>query len=119
MQPFQNALRVRSEFRGVILHKLDRREDLAVARGLKEAHVLRIGFHHVKQIEKHVERMREFARYIYAHVYAVMLGDKRVLLNAAFIKSLKLREVKFNPDAMRSDYEKYGKLIKDIGIKLD
>jgi hypothetical protein len=60
-----------------------------------------------EQIEKHVERMREFARYIYAHVYAVMLGDKRVLLNEAFIKSLKLREVKFDPDAMRADFEKY------------
>jgi 2-polyprenyl-6-methoxyphenol hydroxylase-like FAD-dependent oxidoreductase len=59
------------------------------------------------QTEKHVERMREFARYIYAHVYAVMLGDKRVLLNAAFIKSLKLREVRFNPDAMRSQYEPF------------
>jgi hypothetical protein len=59
------------------------------------------------QTEKHVERMREFARYIYAHVYAVMLGDKRVLLNAAFIKSLKLRDVKFDPEAMRAHYEAF------------
>lgn len=56
------------------------------------------------QIEKHVERMREFARYIYAHVYAVMLGDKKVLLNDAFVKSLKLRDVKFDPEKMRQDY---------------
>lgn len=59
------------------------------------------------QIGKHVDRLREFARYIYAHVYAVMLGDKRVLLNDAFTRSLKLREVRFNPDSMRRDYEKY------------
>jgi hypothetical protein len=51
--------------------------------------------------------MREFARYIYAHVYAVILGDKRVLQNDAFIRSLKLREVKFDPDTMRADYEKF------------
>jgi 2-polyprenyl-6-methoxyphenol hydroxylase-like FAD-dependent oxidoreductase len=60
-----------------------------------------------EQIVLHVERMREFARYIYAHVYAVMVGDKRVLLNDAFIRSLKLREVKFDPDAMRAHYEKF------------
>ena len=36
-----------------------------------------------------------------------MLGDKRVLLNDAFIRSLKLREVKFNPDSMPGEYEKY------------
>lgn len=59
------------------------------------------------QIEKHVERMREFARYIYAHVYAVILGDKRVLLNDAFIRGLKLRDVKFDPDKMRADYAQY------------
>ncbi len=59
------------------------------------------------QTEKHVERMREFARYIYAHIYAVILGDKRVLLNAAFIKSLKLRETKFDPEAMRAHYEPF------------
>jgi len=59
------------------------------------------------QIEKHVERMREFARYIFAHVYAVILGDKRVLLNDAFIRGLKLRDVRFDPDAMRADYAKY------------
>jgi flavin-dependent dehydrogenase len=60
-----------------------------------------------EQIEKHVDRMREFARYIYAHVYAVILGDKSVLLNDAFIRSLKLRDVKFDPDTMRSDYAGY------------
>jgi flavin-dependent dehydrogenase len=59
------------------------------------------------QIEKHVDRMREFARWIYAHVYAVMLGDKKVLLNDAFVRSLKLREVKFDPEAMRRDYEPF------------
>ncbi len=59
------------------------------------------------QIEKHVDRMREFARYIYAHVYAVILGDKKVLLNDSFVRSLKLREVRFDPEAMRADYAQH------------
>ena len=71
------------------------------------------------QTEKHVERMREFARYIYAHVYAAMLGDKRVLLNAAFIKSLRLKDVKFDPDAMRSHYEPFAESEKVYDWKLN
>jgi len=59
------------------------------------------------QIEIHVERMREFARYIYAHVYASVLGDKKLLLNSAFVRSLKLREVKFDPEAMAAHYAEY------------
>jgi 2-polyprenyl-6-methoxyphenol hydroxylase-like FAD-dependent oxidoreductase len=59
------------------------------------------------QTEKHVERMREFARYIYAHCYAAILGDKRVLLNAAFVKSLKLKDTKFDPEIMKAHYEQF------------
>ena len=59
------------------------------------------------QVEMHVVRMREFARYIYAHVYAVVLGDAGVLLNNEFIQSLRLREVKFDPETMRAHYARY------------
>jgi flavin-dependent dehydrogenase len=55
-------------------------------------------------IEKHVQRMKEFARYILAHVYAVVLGDKRVLLNRPFVNSLKLRETVFDPERMKAAY---------------
>ena len=51
MQPFQNALCVSAEFRGMILDKLDRSQHLAVARGLKEPHVLGIGFDDVQRFE--------------------------------------------------------------------
>jgi flavin-dependent dehydrogenase len=55
-------------------------------------------------LEMHVERMREFTRYVLAHVHAVVLGDKRVLLNRSFVKSLKLRETVFDPELMRAAY---------------
>jgi 2-polyprenyl-6-methoxyphenol hydroxylase-like FAD-dependent oxidoreductase len=58
-------------------------------------------------IEKHVERMKEFARYILVHVYASVLGDKRVLLNKPFVNSLKLRETTFDPERMKQDYAKF------------
>ncbi len=40
-----------------------------------------------EKLEMQVERMKEFARYIVAHVYVAVLGDKRVLLNAPFVSS--------------------------------
>ncbi len=55
-------------------------------------------------LDRHFERMREFARHILAHVYAVILADKRVLLNAPFVASLKLRSTTFDPVRMREDY---------------
>jgi len=60
-----------------------------------------------QKIEMHQENMREFARYIQAHVYASVLGDKRVLLNAPFIAGLKVREMHFNPERMRDQYAKF------------
>ncbi len=50
---------------------------------------------------RHVERMREFTRYVLAHVHAAVIGDKRVLTNASFVASLKLRESVFDPEGMR------------------
>jgi len=60
-----------------------------------------------EKIEMHQESMKEFARYIMAHVHAAVVGDKRVLLNAPFIASLKLREMHFDPEKMRQNYAKY------------
>ena len=58
-------------------------------------------------LDMHVEKMREFARYILAHVHAAVLGDRRALVNAKFIASLKLRDTAFDPAAMRARWEQY------------
>ena len=52
--------------------------------------------------EKHIERLKLFARYIIAHVHATVLDEPDALRNASFIRSLKLRETKFDPAAMRA-----------------
>lgn len=54
--------------------------------------------------EKHIMRLKEFARWIIGHVHAVVLDDPRVLRNAPFLRSLKLRETRFDPEAMRAAY---------------
>ena len=71
------------------------------------------------QIEIHVDRMREFARYIYAHVYASVLCDRNVVVNHDFCKSLKLREVKFDPAAMRAHYAEHAGCVEKYPWKLD
>ena len=54
MQPLQDARGVRAQFRGVILDKLDRSQHLAVPRRLQEAHILRVGFDDIQQVEIHM-----------------------------------------------------------------
>ena len=58
-------------------------------------------------LSRHIERLSELARYIAAHVYAAVLGDRAVLFNAAFVASLDLRDLKFDPEAMRANYGRF------------
>ncbi len=58
-------------------------------------------------IDRHVERLRHFARYILTHIHASVLGDRGVLTNGPFIASLKLRNTVFNPESMRAAFEPY------------
>lgn len=70
-------------------------------------------------LDMHVERIKEFARHILAHVYAVVLGDKRVLLNAPFVSGLKLRDTSFDPARMREDYARHAGSNEIYGWKLN
>lgn len=58
-------------------------------------------------LSRHVERLMELARCIAAHVYASVLEDRAVLFNAVFVASLDLRDLKFDPEAMRADYGRF------------
>jgi len=55
-------------------------------------------------LERHLGRLKEFARYILAHVHAVVLGDRRVLTNSPFVSSLKLGDTVFDVEQMRAAY---------------
>ena len=58
-------------------------------------------------LSRHVERLHELARYIAAHVHASVLEDRAVLFNAAFVSGLDLRDLEFDPDAMRANYRRF------------
>src|ERR1019366_1952353 len=58
-------------------------------------------------VDRHIDRLKEFARYIITHIYASVLGSCEVLTNGPFISSLKLRSTVFDPEAMRAAYAAY------------
>ncbi len=49
--------------------------------------------------------LRELAKFIVAHIYSVVLGDKWVRTNGAFVESIDLKQLKFDPAVMHDDYE--------------
>jgi 2-polyprenyl-6-methoxyphenol hydroxylase-like FAD-dependent oxidoreductase len=69
--------------------------------------------------DEHTARLREFARFIIAHVYASVLGDARVLTNGPFVAGLKLRETVFDPEQMRAAYAPYAESTEQYPWTLD
>jgi 2-polyprenyl-6-methoxyphenol hydroxylase-like FAD-dependent oxidoreductase len=57
-----------------------------------------------EELEGHLNNLKEFARFIYAYVSSIVLGDNQALLNVAFVSSIKLSSLSFNPEALRQAY---------------
>jgi hypothetical protein len=62
--------------------------------------------------DRHVIRLREFARYILTHVCASVIGDRAVLTNAPFIRSLNLTNTEFDPERMTAAYAPYSDAVE-------
>jgi 2-polyprenyl-6-methoxyphenol hydroxylase-like FAD-dependent oxidoreductase len=60
-------------------------------------------------LERQLNSLKGFARWIVAQVYATVLGDPMIGMDTGFIKSIKLRGVRFDPDQMRAEYSSHGK----------
>jgi flavin-dependent dehydrogenase len=56
-------------------------------------------------LKREIENLTEFARFIIAHVYAVVSGDRNLITNQHFIENLDLDAMEFNPDLMRKQAE--------------
>jgi len=55
-------------------------------------------------LESQLKSLKEFARFIYAYLTSIVLGDNQALLNRAFVSSIKLSSHAFNPEALRQSY---------------
>ncbi len=60
----------------------------------------------LEALEGQYQRMREFARFIAVHVCAAVVGDPSVVTNAALVRGLKLRSLRFDPQAFQELYER-------------
>ena len=47
------------------------------------------------------------AKYIAAHIYAMVLGEARAVRNRAFLDALDTGRLQFDPEAMRTEYARY------------
>jgi 2-polyprenyl-6-methoxyphenol hydroxylase-like FAD-dependent oxidoreductase len=55
-------------------------------------------------LDVQLTNLEEFARFIVAHVASVVVNDERLLTNPAFVKSIDLRRLRFDPDEMQARY---------------
>jgi 2-polyprenyl-6-methoxyphenol hydroxylase-like FAD-dependent oxidoreductase len=55
-------------------------------------------------LERQFNSLKGFARWIVAQVYSTVLADPMIGMDTEFIKSIKLRDIRFDPQQMRADY---------------
>ncbi len=51
-------------------------------------------------LDEQVENLEELARFVYAHVASVVLGEPAVVASAEFVRGIDVRELTFDPAAM-------------------
>ena len=54
-----------------------------------------------EELSAQLENLKEFARYIAAYLCSIVANDPGLIRNAAFIRKLKLRTLRFDPDQIR------------------
>ncbi len=57
-------------------------------------------------LDMHFQNLRDFARWIVAQVYATVLGEPEIGRDMFFRDRIRVRDVMFNPETMRMEYEK-------------
>lgn len=60
----------------------------------------------IEALDAQYQRMREFARFVAVHVCAAVVGDPSVVTNAALVRELKLKDLRFDPDRFQDIYQR-------------
>jgi hypothetical protein len=58
-------------------------------------------------LDEQLDNLKELARYIVAYVSSVVLADEGVLTNRAFVESIDLRNLRFDPGGLYDCYARY------------
>jgi 2-polyprenyl-6-methoxyphenol hydroxylase-like FAD-dependent oxidoreductase len=60
----------------------------------------------MKTLERQFQSLKEFARWIVAQAHSIVLGDPKLAMDAGYIAGIKLRDLRFDPEEMRSGKKK-------------
>ena len=60
-------------------------------------------------LERQFNSLKGFARWIVAQVYATVLADPMIGMDTEFTNSIKLRNIRFDPQQMLTEYRSHGK----------
>ena len=63
-------------------------------------------------LERQFISLKGFARWIIAQVHAAVLDDPMIACDMDFINAIKLRDIRFDPEQMRMDYQATAKKTK-------
>jgi len=55
-------------------------------------------------LDEQLVSLRELARFIVAHIYSEVLLEDAALTDAAFVEGIDLRNLRFDPEAMATDF---------------
>ena len=55
-------------------------------------------------LDEHLASLKEFARYVVAHVASRVVGQKALLTNRAFIETIRLNQFSFDPELFQSNW---------------
>jgi flavin-dependent dehydrogenase len=58
-------------------------------------------------LQRHLGELRELARFVVAHVASVVLGERGVLTSGAFVESIDVEDIRFDPELFRERYALY------------
>ena len=72
-----------------------------------------------EDLESHLKNMKDFARFIYAYIASVAIGDGQVLMNRSFVSSIKLGTQAFDPAALRESYRMHANRSESYDWNLD
>jgi len=70
-------------------------------------------------LERHLQNLKEFARFIYAYVASRVLEDDKVRMNRSFVESISLKNMEFCPEGLRKAYAEHADCTEVYDWKLD
>ena len=70
-------------------------------------------------LDRHLDNLKEFARFILAYICSTVLEDPQVVVNHRFVRRLKLKSFRFDPAEIHRSYEPFSSSSREYPWQLD